>query len=145
MGGAADVRLRYTSPSLSLSPSLSQDDLLNENERVLYELDQSFIQDVTSAQEGLDSRRNHGAAQLRHGLRRCCCCLDRGLLSLAAMLVITLVGIGILAGWRDSGSSVNRFGHYVLSAGVFGLASGGTNWLAVIGLFYKIPGFIGSG
>lgn len=63
------------------------------------------------------------------------------------MLCVTLVGVGILflARWKDGGVGVDLFGQYVVSAGVFGLASGGTNWLAVVGLFYKIPGFIGSG
>ena len=125
---------------------VSQDHLLNDEERALYELDQSFIQDVTRDREG--SHTHNYSTKLRHCCQRfghCCRWLDKGLLSLVAMLCITLIGIGILIGWSDSGPGVNRFGRYVISAGVFGLASGGTNWLAVIGLFYKIPGLIGSG
>ena len=63
------------------------------------------------------------------------------------MLCVTVAGVVILvlARWRGAGVPVDLFGQYVVSAGVFGLASGGTNWLAVVGLFYKIPGFIGSG
>ena len=63
------------------------------------------------------------------------------------MLCVTVVGVVVLvlARWRGGGASLDLFGQYVVSAGVFGLASGGTNWLAVVGLFYKIAGFIGSG
>lgn len=64
-----------------------------------------------------------------------------------AMLLVTVVGIlvVVLARNLDAHPRVEEFGSYVISAGVFGLASGGTNWLAIVGLFYKIPGFIGSG
>lgn len=63
------------------------------------------------------------------------------------MLLVTGVGILVLvvARLHDVDRRVDVFGRYILSAGVFGLASGGTNWLAVVGLFYKIPGLIGSG
>lgn len=136
--GGADA-LRFLSP---------QDRLLNEDERALYELDQTFIQDVTRAQE--EQETTSSAARVLTSCLRSCrrrCCADKGLLSLLAMLCVTLVGVGILflARWKDGGVGVDLFGQYVVSAGVFGLASGGTNWLAVVGLFYKIPGFIGSG
>ena len=133
----------------SLQRSLPpQDRLLNDDERALYELDQTFIQDVTRAQEHQETT-GKGARLLRnclHSSRRRCCA-DKGLLSLLAMLCVTLVGVVVLvlARWRGGGASLDLFGQYVVSAGVFGLASGGTNWLAVVGLFYKIPGFIGSG
>ena len=123
-----------------------QDSLLSEEERALYELDQTFLHDVTAVQE------EHNAldhTQLRDCFRKCrvCCCYDKGLLSLAAMLVVTVIGIVILmvTRERDVSGSVEELGRYFLSAGVFGLASGGTNWLAVVGLFFKVPGFIGSG
>lgn len=63
------------------------------------------------------------------------------------MLFVTIIGIVVLVlvARLDGNQHVEEFGRYVVSAGVFGLASGGTNWLAIVGLFYKIPGFIGSG
>ena len=140
-------RVGLAAISLALSPSL-QDQLLSDEERALYELDQSFIQDVTRAQEEQETAGR--AARLLSSCVRSCArrfCADKGLVSLMAMLCVTVAGVGILvlARWRDAGVSVDLFGQYVVSAGVFGLASGGTNWLAVVGLFYKVPGFIGSG
>ena len=40
---------------------------------------------------------------------------------------------------------VDRLAVYLISAGVFGLASGGTNAIAVIMLLYRIPCMFGSG
>ena len=118
---------------------------MSEEERALYELDQTFIQDVTRAQEG--RQPTHSSFKHCCGQLRACCCFDKGLLSLVAMLVTAVVGIVVLvlAKWQDADRRVDELGRYIVSAGVFGLASGGTNWLAVVGLFYKIPGFIGSG
>ena len=134
--------------TLALIFSLFQDQLLSEEERALYELDQSFIQDVTRAQEHQET-----AGRARRLLSACLgsckwlCTADKGLLSLLAMVCVTVAGVVILVlgRWRDGGVAVDLLGQYVVSAGVFGLASGGTNWLAVVGLFYRIPGFIGSG
>ena len=42
-------------------------------------------------------------------------------------------------------SWVIEVSRYVISAGMFGLASGGTNWIAIVMLFYKIPLLVGSG
>lgn len=124
----------------------TQDSLLSEEERALYELDQPFLHDVTTAREEQDALNY---THLRDCFHKCrvCCCYDKGLLSLAAMLLLTVIGVVILVVTkvRDISGSVEELGRYFLSAGVFGLASGGTNWLAVVGLFFKVPGFIGSG
>ena len=42
-------------------------------------------------------------------------------------------------------SWVGEVAGYVVSAGAFGLAGGGTNWIAIAMLFYKIPLLVGSG
>ena len=63
------------------------------------------------------------------------------------MFFVSVIGVAVLvlAMRLDLGPQVNELGRYILSAGVFGLASGGTNWIAVVGLFHKVPGLIGSG
>lgn len=109
---------------------------------MLYELDQSFIQEDSDEKQGPGSR-------LKTCLE-CCeayCCLDKGVLSLIAMFFVSVIGIVLLALVQqlELPPWVGELGGYVLSAGVFGLASGGTNWIAVVGLFYRIPGLIGSG
>ena len=40
---------------------------------------------------------------------------------------------------------VDRLSRYIISAGVFGLATGGTNAIAVLMLLYRIPFICGSG
>ena len=89
------------------------------------------------------------SARLENCLKNCevHCCLDKGVLSLVATFFVTVIGIAlvVLAMQEDLPAWVDKLGRYVLSAGVLGLASGGTNWLAVFGLFYRVPGFIGSG
>lgn len=40
---------------------------------------------------------------------------------------------------------VEQFSKYIISAGVFGLAGGGTNAIALFMLLYKIPLLYGSG
>ena len=122
---------------------LLQDQLLNEEERaVLYELDQSFIQE--------DSDEDQGPGSQLKACLACCevyCCRDKGVLSLIAMFFVCVIGVVLLVlVWQlELPSGVGELARYVLSAGVFGLASGGTNWIAVVGLFYRIPGLIGSG
>ena len=45
----------------------------------------------------------------------------------------------------DLPREVDRLATYLISAGVFGVASGGTNAIAVIMLLYRIPCLFGSG
>ncbi len=66
-------------------------------------------------------------------------------------MVITflIMGIGVallvLAIELEWPSEVKELSLYLISAGVFGLAGGGTNAVAVFMLLYKIPFVCGSG
>lgn len=119
-----------------------QDSLLNAEERaMLYELDQAFLgEDEEEGEVTMKSCRSY--------LHSCCHCLsDVGVISLIITVFITVVGVSLLVlydqlnlpGW------VGELSQYIISAGVFGLASGGTNWIALTMLFYKIPFLVGSG
>lgn len=69
------------------------------------------------------------------------------MISLCLTLILLLVGVGLLIAVRslDLPREVDRLAEYLISAGVFGLASGGTNAIAVIMLLYRIPCLFGSG
>ena len=79
--------------------------------------------------------------------RFCSFLTNKGVISLCLTLILLLVGVGLLIAVRslDLPREVDRLAEYLISAGVFGLASGGTNAIAVIMLLYRIPCLFGSG
>ena len=65
-----------------------------------------------------------------------------------ATLAVMLVGVLllVLVGPLDLPFWVDQLSRYIISAGVFGLASGGTNAVALLMLLYKLPAIcVGSG
>jgi hypothetical protein len=90
--------------------------------------------------EGMGSRRPAGAS-----CRRKWC--DIGPISIMVTVVLTLTGVVLLVLARTLVWPiwVDRLSQYFISAGVFGLASGGTNAIAVLLLLYKVPFICGSG
>ena len=81
---------------------------------------------------------------------RCCQLVfcDIGSISIMATLAISLLGILLLVLVRalpDIPSQVDELSRYIISAGLFGFATGGTNAIALIMLLYKIPVICGSG
>ncbi len=89
------------------------------------------------------------AAATSRSCRRSCylACCDIGSISILVTLVLVLVGVVLLVVVRalDWPVGVDRFSRYVISAGVFGLATGGTNAVAVLMLLYNVPLICGSG
>lgn len=119
-----------------------EDTLLNPEERaVLYELDRDLLKDS----EDHDARMNTRFMSCLRSTKSLCC--DKGNISLILTLVLAVLGASLLALSRglDLPLWVHSVSNYVLSAGVFGLAGGGTNWLAIVMLFYRIPLLYGSG
>ncbi len=119
-----------------------QDNLLNDEERaVLYELDQSFLTDD-------DELGAVGSSKCSQCMR--CCelvCLDKGTISMVITFLIMTIGVALLVltielEWPPQ---VKELSLYFISAGVFGLAGGGTNAIAVFMLLFKIPFVYGSG
>ena len=107
---------------------------------MLYELDQSFLQD--------EDEEKKPPGRCWRALHICGIIFsDKGVISLIATLFIMVIGVVLLvvAGWLSLPSWVGEVAGYVISAGAFGLASGGTNWIAIAMLFYKIPLLVGSG
>ena len=74
-------------------------------------------------------------------------CCDIGSISIVLTVVCILVGVLLLVCVRalDWPVEVDRLSRYIISAGVFGLATGGTNAIAVLMLLYKVPLICGSG
>ena len=74
-------------------------------------------------------------------------CCDIGSISMVVTVAVTIVGVLLLVSavalrfplWVD------ELARYIISAGVFGLATGGTNAIAVLMLLYKLPLICGSG
>ena len=60
-------------------------------------------------------------------------------------IMVTGVVLLVLSRELDLPEWVEELSMYVISAGVFGLAGGGTNGIAVIMLLFKIPLLCGSG
>lgn len=117
----------------------TQTSLLDMEERaVLLELDQPEGGGVTQERQ-----------DCCHSSARCCqfFCRDVGTISIVAMLALLLTGIMLLIVVReqDVPDWVDQLSRYIISAGVFGLAGGGTNAIAVFMLLYKIPLVYGSG
>ena len=115
--------------------------MLNEEERaVLDELDKSFLNDED------ESRRKPTpcAAQCQ---KICEILTQKGIVSLFLTLLLLLFGVGLLIIVRalELPEQVDQLAIYLISAGTFGLASGGTNAIAVIMLLYKIPCLFGRG
>ena len=94
-----------------------------------------------------------GAGEEKLGVCRWCgkkcysVCCDIGSISLLVTVVVTVVGVLLL--WSTVELElplwVDLLARYIISAGVFGLATGGTNAIAVLMLLYKIPFIVGSG
>ena len=113
----------------------------DEERAVLHELDQTFLKDDEEEGEG-------GASRCRAFLHSCeMVATDKGVVSLVVTFFIIVVGVALLVvvDAFHLPSWVEELSRYIISAGVFGLASGGTNWIAIIMLFYRIPLLIGSG
>lgn len=74
-------------------------------------------------------------------------CCDIGSISIVLTVVCILVGVLLLVCVRALNwpVEVDRLARYIISAGVFGLATGGTNAIAVLMLLYKVPLICGSG
>ena len=95
---------------------------------MLYELDQTFLQDV-------DEEKQQPAGRCRVVLHTCEMIFsDKGVISLIASFFIMVIGVALLVLARQLRlpSWVDEVSRYVISAGIFGLASGGTNWIAII-------------
>ena len=107
---------------------------------MLHELDQTFLRD----DQGGEKRETRCRACLR-----CCGTVisDKAIVSLVITSLIVVVGVALaaLAGGLQLPNWVITLSAYIISAGVFGLASGGTNWVAILMLFFRIPPLIGSG
>ena len=108
---------------------------------MLHELDQTFLRDDQGGETGQEKK-----------CRACLNCCetvisDKAIVSLVITFFIVVVGVALLALARglDLPNGVIKLSGYIISAGVFGLASGGTNWIAILMLFYKLPPLIGSG
>ena len=104
--------------------------------------------------EGVEVGTRFGGAQ-RHPCCLSCskCCLfifrDVGAISILVTVALIIAGTLLLVVVKKSPSGipseVEELSRFVISAGVFGLAGGGTNALAVFMLLYKIPLLYGSG
>ena len=111
-----------------------------EEQAVLDELDKSFLYDEE------ESKRKRGSCS-GYCKKVCSFLTNKGVVSLCLTLLLLLIGVGLLIVVRSLGLpvEVDRLAVYLISAGVFGLASGGTNAIAVIMLLYRIPCMFGSG
>lgn len=80
----------------------------------------------------------------RHCYLLCC---DIGSISIMVTVALILVGVVLLVivQVQDLPFEVDQLARYIISAGVFGLATGGTNAIALLMLLYKIPLVCGSG
>ncbi len=74
-------------------------------------------------------------------------CCDIGAISVMVTVVVMVVGILLL--WSAVALTlppwVDQLARFIISAGVFGLATGGTNAIAIFMLLYKLPFVCGSG
>lgn len=109
---------------------------------------------VMLEQEELEVRKKPAG-----GGRGCCrscskCCLfifrDVGAISIVVMIALLIAGILLLVIVKSKPldhipGQVDELSRFIISAGVFGLAGGGTNALAVFMILYKIPLLYGSG
>lgn len=94
-----------------------------------------------------------GEDKKKPGLCRSCrkkcysVCCDIGAISIMVTVVVIVVG-GLLL---ESAVALNlsdwvaQLARFIISAGVFGLATGGTNAIAIFMLLYKLPFICGSG
>lgn len=118
-----------------------QRSLLDIEERAVLIADENEEGGATSSQ----------AKQLQCcGLCRSKCysvCCDIGSISIMVTVVLALVGVILLVLARALAWPVwvDRLSQYLISAGVFGLATGGTNAIAVLMLLYKVPLVCGTG
>ena len=76
--------------------------------------------------------------------------LDKGMISLLLVFAVMLTGVVCLVLSRhvyelSPSHGFDQVSRYVLSVGIFGLASGLANVLAIVMLFYRIPLVLGSG
>lgn len=95
-----------------------------------------------------------GGGEVEMGLCRRCgktcysVCCDIGSISIVVMVAVTIVGVLLLVSAvaiEEVPFWVEELARYIISAGVFGLATGGTNAIAVFMLLYKLPLVCGSG
>lgn len=129
----------YSTSSVVISPRV-QRSLLDIEERAVLIAELEAV-----GEEGAGD----AAAATSRSCRRSCylACCDIGSISILVTLVLVLVGVVLLVVVRalDWPVGVDRFSRYVISAGVFGLATGGTNAVAVLMLLYNVPLICGSG
>ena len=99
----------------------------------------------------LDQAEGAGVSESR-GRERCgrqcyMYCCDVGTISILLTVALTLVGVVLLVIVLvlELPFAVDQLARYIISAGVFGLATGGTNAIALFMLLYKIPLVCGSG
>lgn len=118
---------------------VSQASLLDIEERAV------LLAELEPAEDGEEKRQSSVWGACRHKCYSVCC--DIGVISLLATVAVTVVGVLLL--WAAVALElpvwVNQLARYIISAGVFGLASGGTNAIAVLMLLYKLPFIVGSG
>lgn len=119
-----------------------QQSLLEVEERavLLAELDHNGGGGANDGKRGQNACRRCG----RHWYWLCC---DIGSISIMFTVILILVGVVLLVVVRVLGwpIEVDQFARYVISAGVFGLITGGTNAVALFMLLYRIPLVCGSG
>lgn len=108
-----------------------------------------LIADIAQQQEGGAGANEARKPECCDSCRRNCysVCCDIGSISIMMTAVLLLVGVFLLVVARALvwPVQVDRFAQYLISAGVFGLATGGTNAVAVLMLLYKVPLICGSG
>jgi len=121
-----------------------QRSLLDIEERaVLIAADLDQNEDADSAGEAGKPHECWGSCR-----RRCySVCCDIGSISILGTVVLILLGVILLVIVRalEWPIEVDRLSRYIISAGVFGLATGGTNAIAVLMLLYRVPFICGSG
>lgn len=104
----------------------------------------------------IDQQAEEGGATSETKQLECCVscsrkcysvCCDIGSISIMVTVVLTLIGVLLLVLARvlDWPVWVDRLSQYFISAGVFGMATGGTNAIAVFMLLYKAPFLCGTG
>lgn len=109
-----------------------------------------LLSELDKNEEGGSSSASDGKVRGCHkACGRYCYLLwcDIGILSLMVTVVMTVVGVIllVLVRYLNLPYWVDQLSRYIISSGLFGLATGGTNAIAVLMLLYRIPFVCGSG
>ena len=106
-----------------------------------------LLADLEQAEDGAEEPRRKPGVCRSCGKKCYSVCCDIGSINILVTVVVTVVGVLLL--WSAVSLElplwVDQLARYIISAGVFGLATGGTNAIAVLMLLYKIPFIVGSG